>query len=171
MLLGFESTGCPLCCWRIAEEVVVAEKISQATRSRMMSGIRGRDTKPELLVRSFLHARGYRFRLCRKDLPGKPDVVLPRWKVAIFAHGCFWHGHHGCRYFRLPQTRAVFWAKKIESNAVRDAYAARELGAMGWRVATIWECALRDEPESALLKLSDFIRSSKSRIEIASSRH
>src|SRR5690606_38132668 len=103
----------------------MAEKISPQTRSRMMSGIRGRDTKPELVVRTYLHSKGFRFRLCRKDLPGSPDVVLPKWRVAVLVHGCFWHGHAGCRYFRVPKTRPEFWSAKIATNASRDAFALR----------------------------------------------
>ncbi|RYD67576.1 MAG: DNA mismatch endonuclease Vsr [Verrucomicrobiaceae bacterium] len=103
------------------------EKISPETRSRMMSGIRGKNTRPEITVRSFLHRNGFRFRLHGRDLPGKPDVVLPRWKVAVFVHGCFWHGHIGCRYFKLPKTRAEFWKTKIDGNKQRDAVAVDRL--------------------------------------------
>lgn len=134
----------------------------------MMSGIRGRNTKPELQVRRYLHAAGYRFRLHRKDLPGLPDVVLPKWSVAVFAHGCFWHGHVGCRYFKLPKTRAEFWKAKIEGNAKRDTIAVNLLQEAGWRVATIWECALRDDPGRALEQLVQFIRSERSLLEVIS---
>jgi DNA mismatch endonuclease (patch repair protein) len=144
------------------------EKISQETRSRMMSGIRGRDTKPELQVRRYLHAAGYRFRLLRKDLPGRPDVVLPKWSVAVFVHGCFWHGHVGCRYFKLPKTRAEFWKTKIEGNAKRDTIAVNLLREAGWRVAVIWECALREDPDRALEQLVRFIRSERSLLEVIS---
>ena len=146
----------------------MAEKISQETRSRMMAGIRGRDTKPELLVRSFLHGAGFRFRLCRRDLPGRPDIVLSRWRTVVFAHGCFWHGHAGCRYFRLPKTRPEFWGAKIATNAARDAAAEQALAGLGWRVAVVWECALRDDATSALDQLENFIRSGDTSIEIGS---
>jgi DNA mismatch endonuclease (patch repair protein) len=146
----------------------LAEKISQETRSRMMAGIRGRDTKPEILVRSFLHGAGFRFRLCRRDLPGRPDIVLPRWRTVVFAHGCFWHGHAGCRYFRLPKTRPEFWEAKIATNATRDAAAEQALAGLGWRVAVVWECALRDDATSSLDQLENFIRSGDTSIEIGS---
>lgn len=143
------------------------EKISTETRSRMMSGIRAQDTKPELLVRQHLHADGFRFRLHRKDLPGRPDVVLPRWNTAVFAHGCFWHGHAGCRFFRVPKTRTEFWSEKIERNAQRDEKAVHALEAAGWRVAVVWECALRADAGGALGQLSAFLRSGRRSVEIS----
>ncbi|WP_212805475.1 very short patch repair endonuclease [Pseudomonas sp. Eqa60] len=123
--------------------------VDRATRSRMMAGIKGKNTKPELAVRRFLHAYGYRFRLHRKDLPGKPDIVLPRLKVCIFVHGCFWHRHTDCKYAVLPKTRADFWTKKLDSNVDRDLKVAQELGSAGWRVFTVWECELKT-PETVL---------------------
>lgn len=146
------------------------EKISQETRSRMMAGIRGKDTKPELMVRSYLHRRGFRFRLHHSDLQGRPDIVLPRWDVAIFVHGCFWHGHEGCRYFRLPKTRATFWDDKIKANVCRDRSAEKALATSGWRVGVIWECRLRGDAEGGLEELTDFIRSDATRIELGLSR-
>jgi len=113
------------------------------TRSKMMSGIRGKDSHPEKLVRSLLHSAGYRFRLHRKELPGTPDVVLPRHRIVIFVHGCFWHRHMGCRLSTLPATRADFWAAKLQANTRRDQLAFVKLAEMGWRVLTIWECATR----------------------------
>lgn len=107
-----------------------------------MSRIRGRNTKPELVVRSTLHALGYRFRLHRGDLPGRPDVVLPRWRIAVFINGCFWH-HHDCRYFKMPATRQDFWQEKIRRTVERDRAANRALIDHGWRTLTIWECAIR----------------------------
>ena len=144
------------------------ERISPETRSRMMSGIRGRDTQPERLIRGHLHAEGFRFRLCRKDLPGKPDIVLPRWKTAIFAHGCFWHGHQGCALFRVPKTRTEFWSDKISRNAQRDEAAIKALREMGWRVAVVWECALRADQSRTLQSLVSFVRSKEEFTEIAS---
>lgn len=107
-----------------------------------MSRIRGRDTQPELLVRKGLHAMGFRFRLHRRDLPGCPDLVLPKFKVCIFINGCFWHGHH-CAMFKLPHTRRIFWDQKIAQNQKRDERNLSLLLASGWRVLIIWECALR----------------------------
>jgi len=107
-----------------------------------MSGIRDRDTKPEKLIRSMLHARGFRFRINRRDLPGRPDIVFPGLKAVIMVHGCFWHGHD-CPLFRLPGTRTEFWAAKIGRNRENDARVTRALLDAGWRVGTVWECALR----------------------------
>ncbi|WP_440225731.1 very short patch repair endonuclease [Dokdonella sp. MW10] len=108
-----------------------------------MSGIRDRDTKPEWLVRRALHARGFRYRLHARELPGRPDIVLPRHRAVVFVHGCFWHGHD-CRYFRLPSTRPEFWANKIARNQSNDTRASALLSEAGWRVAIVWECAVRD---------------------------
>lgn len=138
----------------------MSEKISQETRSRMMAGIRGRDTKPELLVRRHLHSAGLRFRLFRKDLPGRPDVVLPRWNAVVFVHGCFWHGHKGCALFRVPKTRTEFWTDKIARNAQRDEAVIQRLLGEKWRVAIVWECALRADAPGALRSLVEFIRGS-----------
>ncbi|WP_284354731.1 very short patch repair endonuclease [Pseudomonas putida] len=107
-----------------------------------MSCIRGRDTKPEMLIRQGLHARGFRYRLQDRKLPGRPDLVFPRHHVAVFVHGCFWHGHD-CQLFKLPATRQDFWATKIASNRTRDERATMALLELGWRVATIWECSIR----------------------------
>lgn len=118
--------------------------VDAPTRSRMMSGIRGKDTKPERLVRQALFKAGFRFRLHRRDLPGVPDVVLPGRKVAVFVHGCFWHMHPGCPNARLPATRPEFWRTKLSRNVHRDRAAKESLAAIGWRVLTVWECATRD---------------------------
>lgn len=133
----------------------------------MMSGIRGTNTKPELVVRRQLHASGFRFRLFAKDLPGRPDIVLPKWHVVIFVHGCFWHGHEGCRFFRIPKTRTEWWTAKIEANAARDARSVNLLRAAGWRVAIVWECALRAFPHQALADLEAFIRSDAFLLELS----
>lgn len=122
--------------------------VSKATRSRMMSGIKGKDTRPELLIRSQLHCRGYRFRLHRADLPGKPDITLPSKRAVIFVNGCFWHGH-ACKYFKWPQTRRAFWRKKINGNKQRDSRSVDELNSCNWRVLTIWECALKPRQTSS----------------------
>lgn len=113
-------------------------------RSRMMSGIKGKNSKPEILVRRLLFASGFRFRLHRRDLPGTPDIVLPSRKIAIFVHGCFWHAHNGCRYFKLPSTRPEFWKSKLQGNVDRDQNAIANLMSTGWRVLSIWECATRE---------------------------
>jgi len=110
-----------------------------------MSRVRGRDTKPELRVRRLLHRVGYRFRLHSRDLPGKPDIYLPKHKLAIFVHGCFWHGHEGCKRSKLPDTRREFWATKIEANRRRDAAVVAELAKRGITPVTLWECELRDD--------------------------
>lgn len=119
-----------------------ADKVPPEVRSRMMAGIGSRNTKPELEIRSILHQRGFRFRLHRPDLPGKPDIVFPKYQAVILVHGCFWHGH-GCHLFRWPKTREEFWRKKIGSNVMRDQKQFSDLRKGGWRVATIWECALK----------------------------
>lgn len=108
-----------------------------------MSGIRGKNTKPEWLVRRALHARGFRYRLHVRSLAGHPDLVLPRYRAVVFVHGCFWHGHEGCKYFRLPATRKEFWEGKISRNRNNDYRNRASLLEAGWRVATVWECALR----------------------------
>jgi len=117
--------------------------VDNSTRSRMMRGIRSHDTQPELALRKYLHALGYRFRLHRKDLPGSPDLVLPRHHLAIFVHGCFWHRHAGCFYATTPGTRASFWESKFEANVRRDRKACKELEYSGWRVLIVWECGFK----------------------------
>lgn len=111
----------------------------------MMSGIRGRNTRPEMAVRRALFAAGFRFRLHRRDLPGAPDVALPGRKIAVFIHGCFWHRHSGCRYSKLPATRPEFWRAKLDGNVERDRRIVEALLAMGWRVLIVWECAIKDK--------------------------
>ena len=121
--------------------MVPADIVTPEVRSRIMSAIRGKDTKPELMVRSALHRAGYRFRIHRKDLPGRPDLVFPRHGAVLFVHGCFWHGHN-CHLFRWPATRKAFWKTKIGENQARDERHRVALLDAGWRVATIWGCAL-----------------------------
>lgn len=130
----------------------MVDVVDAATRSRMMAGIRSKNTKPEIQVRRYLHAQGFRFRLHDKNLPGKPDLVLPKWKAAIFVHGCFWHWHE-CRYFKLPQTNTEFWRVKLSANKLRDEASCTQLGALGWRVFIVYECALRDDAEKSLESL------------------
>lgn len=131
-----------------------------------MASIRARDTKPELQVRRYLHARGLRFRLTRKDLPGKPDIVLPRWRTVVFVHGCFWHGHCGCRYAAVPKTRTEFWTSKIAATSARDVRSIDALAALGWHVIVIWECSLRTRSDSALHDLERAIKSGVPHAEI-----
>ena len=120
----------------------MADVVDTATRSRMMAGIRGADTRPELVLRRELHRRGFRYRLHVRGLPGRPDMVFPRWRAALFVHGCFWHGH-GCTLFRWPKNNEAFWRTKIEGNRARDTRKADALRQAGWRVGSVWECALR----------------------------
>jgi DNA mismatch endonuclease, patch repair protein len=120
-----------------------ANILDDEARRKMMAGFRSKDTTPELLVRRALHRLGYRFRLHRGDLPGKPDIVLPRHRIAIMVHGCFWHQHDGCRDARMPRTRQDYWSEKFRRNRERDAQALDALTALGWRVAVIWECEAR----------------------------
>lgn len=132
----------------------MADVHNKATRSYNMSRIRSKDTKPEMLVRRFLHAHGFRYRLHVKHLPGKPDIVLPKYKTVIFVHGCFWHGHEGCRYFVVPKTRTEWWLDKINSNVGNDAAKRVLLKEAGWDVIQIWECELkRNKREETLLNL------------------
>ena len=120
----------------------MVDVVDKATRSRMMSGIRAKNTRPEILIRKALHGAGLRFRLHDKKLPGKPDIVLPKYRTVLFVNGCFWHGHR-CRVFKWPKTRTKFWKDKITGNMARDKKSLAILGAMGWRTLTIWECEIR----------------------------
>ena len=116
---------------------------SKKIRSYNMSRIKAKDTKPELVVRKFLFANGFRYRLHQKNLPGKPDIVLPKYKTAIFVNGCFWHGHQNCKYFVPPKTRTQWWLQKITNTQKRDRQAKTELQTLGWHTITIWECELK----------------------------
>ncbi|MDC5607227.1 DNA mismatch endonuclease Vsr [Acinetobacter baumannii] len=143
--------------------------VDSATRSRMMSNIKGRNTKPELLIRSLLHAQGFRFRINRKDLPGKPDIVLPKYKAIIFIHGCFWHGHQNCRLFKLPASRTEFWEAKISKNQENDLKTKSLLLDSGWRICTIWECAIRrskKDPVALIDILTKWLLDSEPLLEI-----
>lgn len=132
----------------------MVDVVPSTIRSRMMSGIKGKNTLPEIQIRKCLHALGFRFRLHRKDLPGKPDIVLPKYRLVIFVHGCFWHRHQGCFYATSPATRKDFWKNKLDGNHERDLRQQKELEELGWRVAIIWECGLRhkidDMPQTLL---------------------
>lgn len=119
----------------------MTDNLTPAQRSAVMSKIKGRNSSPEMKVRRLLHREGYRFRLHRRDLPGTPDIVLPRYRTAVFVHGCFWHGHD-CRRFSWPKTNAAFWREKISANRKRDSQAREALASMGWKVFVIWTCSL-----------------------------
>ncbi len=146
----------------------MADVVDPATRSRMMSGIRGKNTQPELLIRKALHARGFRYRL-HCGLPGKPDICLPKHRAVIFVHGCFWHGHD-CHLFKWPKTRPEFWRAKIGRNREVDVAAEGRLIDMGWRVAVVWECALKGTGRWPVAKVIDdcqtWLLSSASRLDI-----
>lgn len=130
----------------------MADVHSKEVRSYNMSKIKGKDTKPELLVRKFLHKHGFRYRLHVKDLPGKPDIVLPKYKTVIFVHGCFWHGHENCKYYVVPKTRTEWWVNKINGNIVSDIKNRKLLIGKDWKVIEIWECELKHQVVNVTLK-------------------
>lgn len=134
----------------------MTDVVDSKTRSRMMAGIKGKNTRPEILVRSALHRQGFRFKLHDKTLPGKPDLVLPKYKAIINIHGCFWHGHD-CKFFKVPSTRTAFWLAKINGNKSRDGLQKEALLKQGWRVLTVWECALRGKKADTLQLTIDSI--------------
>jgi len=121
----------------------MADVHDKKTRSYNMSQIKGKNTKPEILIRKFLFSKGFRYRLFDKNLPGKPDIVLPKYKIVVFIHGCFWHGHENCKYFVIPKTRTDWWLKKIERNKQLDCDNLQVLQELGWKVLTIFECELK----------------------------
>lgn len=146
----------------------MADVVDKATRSRMMSGIQSKHTRPEIQLRKALHARGYRFRLHDKRLPGAPDIVLARWKVAILVQGCFWHRHPGCRYATRPATRAEFWETKLNANVERDNRNQRTLIELGWRVAVVWECMIRSSgAEEAARQIASWIEGPETQLDIS----
>lgn len=142
----------------------MADVFSPDKRSEVMSRIKGCNTKPEKTVRSLLHRLGYRFRLHCKDLPGKPDIVLPKYKTVIFVHGCFWHRHINCNFAYIPKSRSDFWAKKFALNVARDIQVKSELEKLGWQVIVVWECELR-YPNQVSLKLDSRLRQTPHRVE------
>ncbi len=134
----------------------------------MMAGIRGGNTRPERRLRSALHARGFRYRLHVRGLPGRPDLVFPRYNAVVFVHGCFWHRHKGCRFTTTPTTRPDFWAEKFTANVARDELQRRELLALGWRVAVIWECALRKpDIDERVDELSEWLTAGGNKLELS----
>lgn len=128
------------------------DKLTKEQRHRCMSAIRGKNTKPEIVVRKFLFGRGFRYRLNHPRLPGHPDIVLRKYRTVIFVNGCFWHGHDNCKYYRLPKTNVDFWRKKVERNKKRDVEEQRQLAAMGWHCITIWECQLKPKVRAQTLE-------------------
>ena len=146
----------------------MADIVDKATRSRIMAAIRSKDTKPELVLRRALHARGLRYRLNAKGVPGRPDLLFPRFKAAVFVHGCFWHRHEGCRLASNPASRKKYWQAKFAANVVRDRTVQDELIDLGWRVATVWECALKkpDQVSMAADRVSDWLKSKEETLEI-----
>lgn len=132
------------------------DRIDQQKRSWNMSRIKGKNTKPEMTVRRYLWAHGFRYRVNDQRLPGKPDIVLTKYRTVIFVHGCFWHGHENCRHFRIPKTNVAFWSHKIEQNRSRDMNVRQQLRLMGWRTMVLWECQLRTT--YALTTLDGFVR-------------
>ena len=134
----------------------MVDVFTREKRSWIMSRVKGRDTRPEILVRSFVHRMGYRFRIHRRELPGNPDIVLARHRKVIFVHGCFWHGHKGCSRSRRPTTNENFWNSKLNGNIKRDRLNCRELRRMGWKVLVVWECETKAS-ELLLGKLERFL--------------
>ncbi|WP_223877940.1 very short patch repair endonuclease [Luteimonas sp. MC1825] len=145
--------------------------MSADKRSLLMARIRSKDTAPELQVRKLLWRDGFRYRLHTKGLPGKPDLVLPKWNAVVFVHGCFWHHHSGCSFFRLPKTRAAFWKEKLCRNKERDHASMAALLAANWRVAVVWECAVREDAGAVAQKLAAWIRQETKCIELEAQKH
>jgi len=139
----------------------MADLITKEKRSWNMSKIKSKDTRPEVFLRSALHQTGLRFRLHDKRLPGKPDIVLPRYKTAIFVNGCFWHRHEGCKYAYMPKSRIEFWESKFSRTLQRDAENNRELRNQGWRVFTAWECEINSDPNDLLERIITFLKEVK----------
>lgn len=140
----------------------MADIVSPEVRSRMMSGIRGKNTRPELFIRKIMHAEGFRYRLHAKKLPGKPDLVFRKYKAAVLVHGCFWHGHN-CHLFKWPSSRKEFWKIKIKKNCKNDERALVALKALGWRVLIVWECAIKGKerlvPQQITQRISNWLNS------------
>jgi DNA mismatch endonuclease, patch repair protein len=144
----------------------MTDVVDQATRSRMMAGIKGKNTRPEVLLRRGLHGHGFRFRLHVAGLPGRPDLCLRKYNAAIFVHGCFWHRHESCRYATLPKSREEFWLSKFAANVARDARNQQRLIEQGWRVAVVWECSLRRDATAAISATADWLHSSHRLLEL-----
>lgn len=158
----------------VFRQLSMADTVSPEVRSRMMSGIRGKDTAPEIAVRKGLHSLGFRYRLHAAALPGKPDLVFPRARAVLFVNGCFWHGHD-CHLFRMPATRQDFWRSKIEANKTRDQKSREALTREGWRVGTVWECAVKGRTRRKLDELlgsvAHWLDSSEGQIDLAGNNY
>jgi len=142
--------------------------VDRETRSRMMSGIKGKNTKPELTIRKLLHKEGFRFRLHVKDLPGKPDIVLKKYNAVIFVHGCFWH-RHDCKYFKWPKSRPDFWKEKLNGNVENDRMNVKKLQSLDWRICLVWECSIRGadkDIERVKLEITDWLKSDVDFVEV-----
>ncbi|MDD2855631.1 MAG: very short patch repair endonuclease [Desulfuromonadaceae bacterium] len=152
----------------------MTDVVTPETRSRMMSGIRGKNTKPELLIRKLLHGKGFRYRLHGSKLPGKPDIVLPRYRAVILIHGCFWHGHD-CHLFRWPSSNESFWKEKLTKNKTVDERSYQQLQAAGWRALTIWECVLKGKQRQPIEQIADdiftWLNTSTGNAEIRGAEH
>ncbi|MDW9481251.1 DNA mismatch endonuclease Vsr [Sinorhizobium meliloti] len=147
----------------------MADTVTPEVRSRMMAAVRSRNTVPEMAIRKSLHASGFRYRIHKKIGKSRPDILLPKYSAAIFVHGCFWHGHVGCRYSRMPKSNVEFWTSKIERNAARDTRNEDEITQLGWRIAVVWECAVRDLGALEVCeKLADWLRQGGATLEIES---
>lgn len=140
---------------------ILADIVDRQTRSRMMSGIRGKDTRPELRLRKALFAKGFRYRVNDRRLPGRPDLVFPRYRAVVMVHGCFWHHHENCRFATVPATRPEFWQAKFEANRRRDRVVLDELAAARWRCAIVWECGLKgpQQVEATVETISGWLNS------------
>lgn len=145
----------------------MVDVMSAERRSLLMSRIRGKDTSPEVKVRRLLWSAGLRYRLHTKGLPGKPDLVFRKWRAVVFVHGCFWHRHSDCPFFRLPKTRTSFWDEKLRRNQERDAATVAALATAGWRVAVVWECGVRLDAQAVAQDLAAWIRQGTGCIELA----
>jgi len=136
----------------------MTDTLTKEQRSWVMGRIRGKNTKPEIMVRSLLHRMGYRFRINRRDLPGRPDIVLPKYRTVVFVHGCFWHRHPGCRDASMPKTRRKYWRDKFAGNVERDKRNARKLRQAGWSVLTVWSCQVKKDPLKVARHLDRHLR-------------
>lgn len=143
--------------------------VDKQTRSRMMSGIRGRNTQPEMALRKALHHLGFRYRLHGRKLPGRPDIVFPRYRAIVFVHGCFWHRHQGCPYCTTPSSNAEFWASKFAESTGRDVRNVERLRSEGWRIAIVWECFMRGNPaDKVAADVAQWLRSESPELELPS---